>query len=83
MFTMILLIYLQSGLTVNLAGAIVSGEFNNLATCQKAAVRKRGALPIPRGYDAAWQDSMCIPRLDERQRLRRRPHIAVLGAERG
>ena len=61
MFTMILLIYLQSGRTVNLVGSTVSGEFNTQSMCQKAAVRKRGPLPIPRGYDAAWQDTMCIP----------------------
>jgi hypothetical protein len=61
MFTMILLIYLQSGRSVNLAGATVSGEFNTLAICQKEAARKRGPLPIPRGYDAMWQDTMCIP----------------------
>ncbi|MDB5909925.1 MAG: hypothetical protein JWP34_4039 [Massilia sp.] len=61
MYTMILLVYLQAGITVNLAGATVSGEFNTLANCQKAAVRKRGSLPIPRGYAAAWQDTMCIP----------------------
>jgi hypothetical protein len=61
MFTMILLIYLQAGSTVNLAGATVSGEFNTLSKCQKAAVLKRGPLPIPRGYAAAWQDTMCIP----------------------
>jgi hypothetical protein len=61
MFTMILLIYLQAGSTVNLAGATVSGEFTTRAACQKAAVRKRGSLPIPRGYAAAWQDTMCVP----------------------
>lgn len=61
MYTMILLIYLQTGLTVNLAGATVSGQFNTLAMCQKAAVRKKGSLPIPRGYAAAWQDTMCVP----------------------
>lgn len=61
MFTMILLIYLQAGRTVNLAGATVSGEFDTLAACQKAAVRTRGPLPIPRGYAAAWQDAVCIP----------------------
>jgi hypothetical protein len=60
MFTMILLIYLQTDLTVNLVGATVSGEFKTLASCQKAAVRKRGPLPIPRGYHAASQDTMCI-----------------------
>lgn len=61
MYTMILLVYLQAGITVNLAGATVSGEFDTLSSCQKAAVRKRGSLPIPRGYAAAWQDAMCIP----------------------
>lgn len=61
MYTIVLLIYLQSGLSVNLAGATVSGEFNTLALCQKAALRKRGPLPIPRGYAGAWQDSMCVP----------------------
>lgn len=61
MYTMILLIYLQSGLAVNLAGATVFGEFRTLAQCQKAALRKRGPLPIPRGYAAAWQDTMCVP----------------------
>lgn len=61
MFTMILLIYLQAGTTVNLAGATASGEFSTLPACQRAALRKRGPLPIPRGYAAAWQDTMCIP----------------------
>jgi hypothetical protein len=61
MFTMILLIYLQSGSTVNLAGATVSGEFATQALCQAEAERARGTLPIPRGYNAAWQDSVCVP----------------------
>lgn len=61
MFTMILLVYLQMGRTVSLAGAVPSGEFSTLALCQQAAARKKGALPIPRGYAAAWQDSMCVP----------------------
>jgi hypothetical protein len=60
-YTMVLLIYLQSGLSVNLAGATVMGEFKTLALCQKAAVRTRGPLPIPRGYAAAWRDTMCVP----------------------
>ncbi|MDB5935101.1 MAG: hypothetical protein JWQ01_2445 [Massilia sp.] len=60
MFTMILLVYLQMGRTVNLAGATVVGEFSTLALCQQAAVRRKGALPIPRGYAAAWQDTMCV-----------------------
>ena len=61
MYTMVLLIYLQSGLSVNLAGATVMGEFKTLALCQKAAVLKRGPLPVPRGYAAAWRDTMCVP----------------------
>jgi hypothetical protein len=60
-YTMVLLIYLQSGLSVNLAGATVSGEFKTLALCQKAAVRKRGPVPVPLGYAAAWRDTMCVP----------------------
>jgi hypothetical protein len=61
MFTMILLIYLQAGRPVNLAGATVSGEFATLAACQAAAVRPRGSLPFRQGYAAAWQDTLCIP----------------------
>lgn len=57
---MILLIYLQSGLGVNLAGATVSGEFTTMAGCREGALRKRGPLPIPRGYAAAWQDVVCV-----------------------
>jgi hypothetical protein len=61
MYTIVLLIYLQSGLAVNLAGAAVTGEFDTQSKCNKEAVRKRGSLPIPRGYDAAWQDAICVP----------------------
>lgn len=61
MYTMISLIYLQMGLAVNLAGATVSGEFPSLVLCQKAAARQKGPLPIPRGYAAAWQDTLCVP----------------------
>jgi hypothetical protein len=61
MYTIVLLIYLQSGLGVNLAGSTVTGEFTTEARCNKEAVRKRGSLPIPRGYDAAWQDAICVP----------------------
>jgi hypothetical protein len=61
MYTIVLLIYLQSGLTVNLAGSAVTGEFPSQAKCNAEAVRKRGSLPIPRGYDAAWQDALCVP----------------------
>jgi hypothetical protein len=61
MYKIVLLIYLQSGLAVNLAGSVVTGQFDSEAKCNKEAVRKRGSLPIPRGYDAAWQDAMCVP----------------------
>jgi hypothetical protein len=61
MYTIVLLIYLQSGLGVNLAGAAVTGQFDTQARCNQEAARKRGSLPIPRGYDAAWQDAMCVP----------------------
>jgi hypothetical protein len=65
---MILLIYLQAGSTVNLAGATVSGEFGTQAQCQAEAERARGSLPIPRGYDAAWQDTVCVP-IDQQVRV--------------
>ncbi|MEO7493550.1 MAG: hypothetical protein ABIT83_08220 [Massilia sp.] len=61
MFTMILLVYLQSGLTVNLIGATVSGEFADLRACRAASTRAIHTLPIPQGYDAAWQDATCTP----------------------
>lgn len=61
MFTMILLVYLQMGRTVSLAGAVPAGQFATLALCRQAAASKKGALPIPRGYAAAWQDSLCVP----------------------
>jgi hypothetical protein len=59
MYTIILLVYLQAGLTVNLAGATVTGEFPSLAACRAATVRAIHPLPIPQGYDAAWQDATC------------------------
>jgi hypothetical protein len=61
MYTIVLLIYLQSGLAVNLAGSAVTGQYDSEDKCNKEAVRKRGSLPIPRGYAAAWQDAMCVP----------------------
>jgi hypothetical protein len=61
MYTIVLLIYLQSGHAVNLAGATVTGQFQTQSKCNKEAVRKRGPLPVPRGYDAAWQDTLCVP----------------------
>jgi hypothetical protein len=59
MYTIILLIYLQSNLTVNLIGSTVTGEYPSKAACETAAVRKRGTIPVPRGYAAAWQDALC------------------------
>ena len=59
MYTIILLVYLQAGLTVNLAGATVSGEYANMPACRAAMARAIHPLPIPRGYDAAWQDARC------------------------
>lgn len=61
MFTIILLIYLQSNLHVNLVGSTVVGEYATHASCEAAAAHKRGPLPVPRGYAAAWQDALCTP----------------------
>lgn len=60
MYTIVLLIYLQSGRAVNLIGSAVSGEFPTKAACESEVLRKRGPLPIPKSYDAAWQDAMCV-----------------------
>ena len=43
MFTMILLIYLQAGRSVNLAGATASGEFTTMAAADSAWLRRRMA----------------------------------------
>jgi len=60
MYTMILLLYLQSGLDVTLDQANLRGEFRNKASCEAAAEKLRGPIPIPRNVQAAWQDVMCI-----------------------
>ncbi|ALK96916.1 hypothetical protein AB595_04350 [Massilia sp. WF1] len=60
MYTMILLLYLQSGLDVTLDQANLRGEFATVAECEAAAARLRGPVPIPRNVQAAWQDVMCI-----------------------
>jgi hypothetical protein len=60
MYTMILLLYLQSGLDVTLDQANLRGEFRVKADCEAAAEKLRGPLPIPRNVQAAWQDVMCI-----------------------
>jgi hypothetical protein len=60
MYTMILLLYLQSGLDVTLDQANLRGEFKSKAACEAAAAKLRGPIPIPRNVQAAWQDVMCI-----------------------
>jgi hypothetical protein len=60
MYTMILLLYLQSGLDVSLDQANLHGEFKSKAACEAAADKLRGPIPIPRNVQAAWQDAMCI-----------------------
>jgi hypothetical protein len=60
MYTMILLLYLQSGLDVTLDQANLRGEFNSKAACEAEADKLRGPVPIPRNVQAAWQDAMCI-----------------------
>jgi hypothetical protein len=59
MYTMILLLYLQRDSDVTLDGVRLRGTFPNLPACQRAAVPLQGAVPIPRGYAAAWQDVAC------------------------
>ena len=61
MYTMILLLYLQQGADVSLDGVRLRGTFRNRAACERAAVALRGAVPIPSGYAAAWQDVNCTP----------------------
>lgn len=60
MYTMILLLYLQTGLDVSLDQANLRGEFRSMASCEAAADKLRGPIPIPRKVQAAWQDVMCI-----------------------
>jgi hypothetical protein len=60
MYTMILLLYLQSGLDVTLDQANLRGEFGSKAACEDAAAKLRGPVPIPHNVQAAWQDVMCI-----------------------
>jgi hypothetical protein len=61
MYTMILLLYLQSGADVTLDGVRLRGTFAARAACERAAAPLRGAVPIPFGYNAAWQDVACTP----------------------
>ncbi|MGZ5202976.1 MAG: hypothetical protein ACXWC4_24700 [Telluria sp.] len=68
MYTMILLLYLQSGLDVTLDQANLRGEFKSKAACEAAADKLRGPIPIPRNVQAAWQDVMCI-KLDNKVRV--------------
>ena len=59
MYTMILLLYLQRGVEVTLDGVRMRGAFRDRAACEQAALKLRGAVPIPGGYSAAWQDATC------------------------
>jgi hypothetical protein len=59
-YTMILLLYLQSGLDVTLDQANLRGVFQTRAACEAAGEKLRGPVPIPRNVQAAWQDVMCI-----------------------
>lgn len=61
MYTMILLLYLQQGIDVTLDGVRLRGSFHDRGACDKAAAALRGAMPVPRGYAAAWQDTACTP----------------------
>src|SRR3954465_13737504 len=53
MYTMILLLYLQRGVDVMLDGVQLRGSFRDRAACEHAALKLRGAMPIPGGYAAA------------------------------
>lgn len=61
MFTMILLLYLQTHLDVTLESSSLRGTFATKAACEAAAIRQRGPLPTPAGYAAAWYDVLCVP----------------------
>lgn len=61
MFTIVLLLYLQSNLEVTLESSSLRGVYRTRAECEAAAVRLRGPLPIPRSHDAAWYDAACLP----------------------
>jgi hypothetical protein len=61
MFTIILMLYLQQNQDVTLESAAVHGKYKNRAACEAAAMRLRGTVPIPRGYDAAWRQAVCEP----------------------
>jgi hypothetical protein len=60
MYTMVLLLYLQQGADVMLDGARLRGAFRDRDACERAALALRGAVPVPGGYAAAWQDVTCI-----------------------
>jgi hypothetical protein len=74
MYTMILLLYLQRGVDVTLDGVRLRGTFPDRAACERAAVPLRGALPIPDGYAAAWQDVSCT-RIGRNARVREGPPL--------
>lgn len=74
MYTMILLLYLQRGVDVTLDGVRLRGTFRDRAACEQAAVALRGAVPIPDGYAAAWQDVSCT-RIGRNARVREGPPL--------
>ena len=59
MYTMVLLLYLQ-GVDVTLDGARLRGAYRDRGACERAAMSLRGAVPVPEGYVAAWQDVTCM-----------------------
>jgi hypothetical protein len=61
MFTIILLLYMQQNLDVTLESSNLRGRYRTKTECEAAAVKLRGPLPTPRGYDAAWHDALCLP----------------------
>jgi hypothetical protein len=60
MYTMVLLLYLQQGVDVTLHGARLRGVYRARHECERAALSLRGAVPVPGGYAAAWQDVVCM-----------------------
>lgn len=61
MFTIILMLYLQQQLDVRLESASPHGHYKSRAECEAAALKLRGPVPVPHGYNAAWNDALCAP----------------------
>jgi hypothetical protein len=60
MFTIVLMMYLQSNLDVMLVKTQATGQYRTRAACEAAALGKRRTLPVPQGYAGAWQDAVCV-----------------------